>query len=108
MKGADMPTQEKYTASGAPVTVASPMVPLLCKYHGATNTRGSRITVERFEPGHRDPNRITVPYDSSLNRDARYSAAVQQYLKANGLSGTWIVSTIVDGAVAVWAGEILD
>jgi len=103
-----MPTQEKYTRGGAPNTVASPMVPLLCKYHGATSTRGSRITVERFEAGRRDDDRISIPYDSSLNRDARYMAAVQQYLDSKGWVGTWIVSTIPDGAIAVWAGEILD
>ena len=75
-----------------------------CKYYGPTNTRGSRIRVSRFDPpaAGSDPNRVSVGWDHSLGLVPNYVAAVQAYLDRAGWSGSWAVSTVTDGAVAVY------
>ena len=55
----------------------------------------------RFDGG-RDPNAITVAWDDSLGLTGNHVAAVQMYLDRAGWSGTWAVSTVTDGAVAIY------
>lgn len=74
---------------------------LRCRYWGPTNTRESRVRVMRFDGG-RDPNAVTVGWDHSLDPTGNYVAAVQRYLDRAGWSGSWTVSTVTDGAVAVY------
>lgn len=82
-------------------SVESGRAVLRCRYWGPTNTRGSRIRVMRFDAG-RDPNGITVDWDHALNLTGNYVSAVQAYLDRAGWGGTWAVSTVTDGAVAVY------
>lgn len=74
-----------------------------CRYYGPTDHRGSRIRVSRFDSWNgADPNRMTVSWDHALNPIENYVAAVQKYIDRADWSGTWVVSTIPDGAVAMW------
>ena len=49
------------------------MKAIVTKYHGATNTRGARIsaTVE----GGKTPHRVYIPYPHELNRDEAHALA---------------------------------
>ena len=75
-----------------------------CRYYGPTNTRGSRIRVQRFDPptAGSDPNRVSVGWDYALSLTENYVQAVQAYLDRAGWAGTWVVSTCDSGAVAVY------
>jgi hypothetical protein len=77
-----------------------------CKY----SANGGRITVSRYESNTwgKDPNRIVVSWDYSLNTGENYREAVRQYVERADWAGVWITSTITDGAVAVWAGYAED
>lgn len=96
------------TESNRAVVSESWRVAIRCKYHGPTNTRGSRITVARFESSvhGKDPNRITVGWDYSLNTGENYAAAVAEYVTRAEWGGHWRVATVTDGAVAVWVGHL--
>ena len=78
-----------------------------CKYHGPTNHRGSRITVSRYEntTHGKDPHRLTVGWDYSLNVGENYAEAVRGYITRAEWGGHWRVGLITDGAVAVWVGH---
>lgn len=86
------------------LAVESGRAVIRCRFYGPTNTRGSRIGVRRFEPpvAGNDPNRITVSWNHALGLTENYVAAVQEYVTRAGWAGSWIVSTITDGAVAVY------
>jgi hypothetical protein len=75
-----------------------------CKY----SANGARITVSRYESNTwgKDPNRIVVAWDYSLNPGENYREAVRQYVERAEWEGEWVVSTITDGAVGVWVGYI--
>lgn len=75
-----------------------------CRFYGPTNTLGARIRVQRFDPpaAGADPNRVTVAWDHSLGLVDNYVAAVQAYVSRADWGGTWVVSTIPDGAVAMY------
>jgi len=83
-------------------------VSLICKYLPVTNHRGSRITVQRNElPAYgKDPKKITVQWDYSLNTTENYAQAVQTYLDGAKWRGIWKVATTHNGAVAVFVSEI--
>jgi hypothetical protein len=74
-------------------------VTLRCKYLG----NSGRISVARYESANwgKDPQRVMVSWDYSLNRGENYEQAVRTYVERAGWTGHWIVSTITDGAVAV-------
>lgn len=55
----------------------------------------------RFDGG-RDPNGITVDWAQEWNPITNYVWAIQMYLDRAGWGGTWAVSTVTDGAVAVY------
>jgi len=69
---------------------------------------GARIKVSRYESNTYglDPQRITVAWDYSLNPTENYEQAVAEYLNRAGWAGHWVVSTITDGAVAVYVGSL--
>lgn len=71
------------------------MKAILTKYHGPTNTRGSRISASDG-----DGNRVTVPYD----RAARYphDAAALALCAKLGWGGTLIRGSVAGGNVYVF------
>lgn len=83
------------------VAVESGRAVLRCRFYGPTTHRGSRIKVQRFD-ALPDPNRVTVAWDHSLGLVPNYVAAVQAYLDRAEWSGSWVVSTVTDGAVAMY------
>jgi len=87
--------QSKVTESGK--------VAIKCKYLGATNTLGSRITVQRYEGGAwgKDPMRLVISWDYALSIGENYAEAVRQYVERANWGGVWFTSTCTDGAVAV-------
>jgi hypothetical protein len=87
-----------------PLTVAnSYRVTVRAKYICPTNHRGSRISVARFENSifGRDPFRVVVSWDYSLDLADNYRAAIRHYLTGANWGGEWVVSMVTDGAVAV-------
>lgn len=74
------------------------MKAILTKYHGPTNTRGSRISATDD-----DGNRVTVPYDHAA-RDPHDEAALALCRKM-GWTGTLAKGSTGKGAVYVWTGE---
>jgi hypothetical protein len=89
-------------------TTTSGRVALRCKYLQPTNHRGTRISVQRYEGNThgKDPQRIVMSWDYSLEPADNYALAVKLYLDHANWHGHWITSTITDGAVAVYAGEV--
>jgi hypothetical protein len=85
-------------------------VALLCKYLPVTNHRGSRITVKRWDsPTYgKDPHKLTVSWDYSLNVTDNYLRAVQEYLNRANWRGLWVTSLTDCGAVAVFSPSELD
>lgn len=78
--------------------VASGRVGIVCRYHGPTNSRGSRISVGRAA----GPGRIYVSWDHALNVEENYVAAVREYVERMDWDGVWCVGLIDNGgAVAV-------
>jgi hypothetical protein len=79
-------------------------VTLKCKYLG----NSGRITVQRYESNThgKDPQKITVSWNYALDPSENYAEAVRQYVTRANWGGHWITSTITDGAVAVYAGEV--
>lgn len=70
-----------------------------CKYLG----NSGRISVARYESTTwgKDPNRIMVAWDYSLDPSDNYVEAVRQYVERADWGGHWVVSRVTDGAVAV-------
>jgi hypothetical protein len=78
-------------------------VTLRAKYLPVTNHRGTRISVSRYESSvwGRDPQRIIVSWDYSLDTGANYAAAIAEYVRRAGWGGQWVSSMIDGGAVGV-------
>ena len=97
-----METQHTPTAE----VVESYRVTIRCKYLSPTNHRGSRISVQRWDSPAwgKDPNRLVIGWDYSMNPGENYAEAVRQYVARAEWQGPWITSTTPDGAVAVWGG----
>jgi hypothetical protein len=89
-------------------TTTNGRVVLRCKYLQPTNHRSTRISVQRYEGNThgKDPQRIIVSWNHGLEPAQNYAEAVQEYLTRANWGGHWITSTITDGAVAVYAGEV--
>ncbi len=96
-KGQEMETKKACKVS------ESYRVALRCKYLGATDHRGSRISIQRYESNThgKDPNRLIISWDYALNIGENYAEAVRQYVEKANWGGQWVTSTITDGAVAV-------
>jgi len=83
-------------------------VSLSAKYLPPTNHRGSRIVVCRADGG-RDPMRLVVSWDYSLDVADNYAQAFAQYNARQNWGGSWVIGSTDSGYVAVcddpqWAG----
>ena len=68
-------------------------------YHGATNYKGSRISVRRAGGGGK---RITVKWNHEVDTMTNHAQAIQQYLELMNWGGQWRIGSTDKGAVAVW------
>jgi len=75
-------------------------VSLVARFLPVTNYRGSRIVVSRADGG-RDPMRLVVSWDHSLNIDENYAQAFRQYLARQNWGGSWVIGSTTNGYVAV-------
>lgn len=75
-------------------------VSLVARFLPVTNHRGSRIVVSRADGG-RDPMRLIVSWDHSLNLDENYAQAFRQYLARQNWGGSWVIGSTSNGYVAV-------
>jgi len=73
------------------------MKAITTKYHGPTNTRGSRITASDL-----DGNRITISYPHELSGEAVYRAAAEALREKMGWKGELIGGAVKDGYVFVF------
>lgn len=69
------------------------MIAITTKYHGPTNTRGSRISATAN--GHR----VTIPYDYSLNTEALHAAAAVALCRKMQWRGELIAGGTASGYV---------
>jgi len=75
-------------------------VGLFAKYLGPTDHRGSRIVVSRADGG-RDPMRLVVGWDYSMNLADNYARAFSEYLARQNWGGSWVIGSTTNGYVAV-------
>lgn len=69
------------------------------KYHGPTNTRGSRISASA------EAGRIFVPYDHALSLSDNHAAAAAAFAAKWGWDGSWHGGGTAAGYVFVRVGE---
>lgn len=70
------------------------------KYHGPTNTRGSRVTATDG-----DRNWITIEWDHSLTSDQNHRAAAVALCKKLGWTGTLAQGGFPDSCVFVFVNS---
>lgn len=70
---------------------------ILTKYHGPTNTRGSRISATDD-----DGNRVTVPYDHSLSLGRNHDAAAMALCVRLGWGGRLVCGSTSRGFAYVF------
>jgi len=75
-------------------------VSLVAKFLPVTNHRDNRIVVSRADGG-RDPMRLVVSWDGSLNIGENYQAAFDEYLRRQNWGGSWVIGSAGNGYVAV-------
>jgi hypothetical protein len=79
------------------------MKAIITKYHGPTNTKGSRITATD-----EDGNRVTIPHPYELSGEAVHKAAADALCKKMGWAGNLIGGSLKNGYVFTfatgWAG----
>lgn len=73
------------------------MKAIITKYHGATNTRGSRISATA-EGG----NRVSIPYPHELNSDAAHKLAAVMLCKKMNWATELCGGGMPDGATQCW------
>lgn len=71
------------------------------RYHGQTSTRGSRLTASDC-----DGNSVTVPYDSSEDRDQRYRNAAVALCRKMNWTGDMYQGWLGNDAVFVFNDDI--
>jgi hypothetical protein len=71
------------------------MIAITTKFHGATNTRGSRITATMGQ------SRATVPYDHALTAEGNHAAAAKAIAQRRLVKGEWISAPVAGGWVFV-------
>lgn len=71
------------------------MKAIITKYHGPTNSRGSRI-IARAE----GVPALTMSYDYSLNPDQLHEKAARALADRQGWKGTLVSGGLPDGSVA--------
>jgi hypothetical protein len=70
------------------------------KYHGPTDTRGSRISASD-----EDGNRVSIPYPHELSGEAAHRAAADALCRKMNWSGELIGGALKDGYAFVWVPE---
>jgi hypothetical protein len=73
------------------------MKAIVTKYHGPTNTRGSRVTASDC-----DGNRVTVSYDCSLISERAHAKAAIALCKKMGWYGDLQSGALGTGYVFTW------
>lgn len=63
---------------------------IVTKYHGPTNTRGSRISARAYA------GRVSVPYEYALSVEENHAAACRAFAAKFGWFGTWIAGANPD------------
>jgi hypothetical protein len=76
------------------------MKAIVTKYHGPTNTRGSRITASD-----EDGNRITIPYPYELSGEAVHRKAAEALCSKMGWRGSLVAGSLKNGYVFVFAED---
>lgn len=76
------------------------MKAITTKYHGATNTRGARISATDG-----DGNRVSIPYPHELSGAAVHAEAALALCAKMGWEGDLIAGGTKDGYVFVFAGS---
>lgn len=76
------------------------MKAILTKYHGPTNTRGSRISATDG-----DGNRVTVPYDHSMSLGRNHDAAALALCARLGWGGRLVCGATARGYAYVCDAE---
>ena len=84
-------------ARGETITFSLPSrQAIVTKYHGPTNTRGSRISAKCAG------GRVSVPYDYALNNDQSHAAAAAALAAKLGWSGRMVGGGSPDGTGSVF------
>ena len=73
------------------------MKAITTKYHGPTNTKGSRIIADDG-----DGNRVTIPYPYELSGEACHRKAADELCKKMGWTGTLAAGWTKTGYVFVF------
>jgi hypothetical protein len=73
------------------------MKAITTKYHGATNTRGSRISASDM-----DGNRVSIPYPHDLSGEAVHRAAAEALCAKMGWTGELAGGATKDGYAFVF------
>lgn len=79
-------------------------VPLLARYSGPTDTRGSAIRVWRADDSPRTA--VRVAYDHGRSLTDNYRAGFAEYLARKAWGGDWLFSTSISGDAVVSAVAI--
>ena len=79
------------------------MQAIITKYHGPTNTRGSRISATAANGA-----RCSIGHDSALNEDANHAAAAIKLCKRIGWKGALMCGSLPTGYVFVWVDGLAD
>lgn len=67
------------------------MQAITTKYHGPSDSRGSRITARC------QARRMTVAWDHSLDLEANHAAAAERLARIMGWAGQWVGGALPDG-----------
>jgi hypothetical protein len=67
------------------------MQAITTKFHGPTDSRGSRVTARC------QARRMTVGWDHALDSEANHARAAEQLARKLGWSGRWIGGALPDG-----------
>jgi len=73
------------------------MKAILTKYHGPTDTRGSRVSASD-----EDGNRVSIPYPHELSGEAVHRKAADALCQKMGWAGELICGGIKTGYAFVW------
>jgi hypothetical protein len=77
------------------------MQAIITKYHGATNTRGSRISATAANGA-----RVSIGHDSALNSEQNHAAAAIKLCKRIGWKGALMCGSLPAGYVFVWVDDL--
>ena len=77
-----------------------PYKAIVTKYHGPTNTRGSRISASDG-----DGNRVSVSYDHALSGEAVHRVAAEALCAKMKWTGRPVAGGLRDGYAFVFVGD---